>query len=303
MDRDSSSEADLARTVVAELARQAAGALEAGLHVVATPIGNLGDITLRALSVLARCDVICCEDTRHSRTLLAHYAIRRPLRAYHEHNAEAERPRLLGELSAGRRLALISDAGTPLVSDPGYKLVRAAVEAGHRVWALPGASALLCGLVASGLPSDAVLYAGFLPVKDGARKDRLAELAGVAATLVFFEAPTRLARTLTAMAERLGSREVVMARELTKRFEEVRRGTASELAAWAAAAEIKGEIVLLVAPPGAAAEASDAAIAEALGALLSDTSLKDASRAVAEKLGVARSRVYDIGLGLKAGRG
>ena len=290
----------LAAAVAREAERQLAAGSGAGLHLVATPIGNLGDITLRALAVLARADFIYCEDTRHSRTLLAHYGIDRPLRSYHEHNAEAERPRILELIAEGRAVALISDAGTPLVSDPGYKLVRAAIEAGHPVTALPGPSAVLGGLALSGLPTDTFLFAGFLPPKDGARRTRLAELALLPATLVLFEAPSRLADTLDAVAELPGAREVVVARELTKRFEEVRRGKAGELAEWARSGEARGEIVVMIAPP-AATEVDDDAIAAELAKTLDVMSLRDAARGVADRLGVAKSRVYDIGLKLKAG--
>jgi 16S rRNA (cytidine1402-2'-O)-methyltransferase len=272
--------------------------LPAGLYVVATPIGNLADITLRALAVLARADVIYCEDTRHSRTLLAHFAISRPTRAYHEHNAERERPRVLAELTAGKAVAIISDAGTPLISDPGYKLVREAIAAGHLVTSLPGPSAILASLAAAGLATDAFLFAGFLPPKQKARQTRLAELKSVPATLVFFEAPSRLAESLGDIAVALGDREAAVARELTKLHEEVRRGTPAELAQWAASAAPKGEMVILVGPL-LAEVVTDAAIVARLQPLLSDTSLSDAARTVAHELGVPRGRVYDLALALK----
>jgi 16S rRNA (cytidine1402-2'-O)-methyltransferase len=280
----------------------AAGPLPAGLYVVATPIGNLADITLRALSVLAKADLIYCEDTRHSRTLLAHYGIAGPTRPYHEHNAERERPRVLAELAAGKSVALISDAGTPLISDPGYKLVRAAVAEGHRVTSLPGPSAALAALVAAGLATDAFLFAGFLPPKRKARQARLAELKGVPATLVFFEAPSRLADSLADIADVLAGRDAAVARELTKLYEEVRRGTPAELAAWAADAAPRGEMVVLVGPPVAEA-VSDAAITARLEPLLADMSLSDAARAVADDLGIGRGRAYALGLALKRERG
>ena len=289
----------LAQKVAAEIERQRAVPLGGGLFLVATPIGNLGDITVRALTVLARADVIYCEDTRHSRTLVAHYAIEAPLRAYHEHNAEAERPRILELIARGRTVALISDAGTPLISDPGYKLVREAIERELPVTALPGASAVMAGLTVAGLPTDTFLFAGFLPPKDGARHQRFVELAAIPATLVLFEAPSRLARTLAAIPEVFGTREVVVARELTKRFEEIRRGTAGVLAAWADSAEIKGEIVILVAPPGVVA-VTDAAIETALAEALVSLSLRDAVREVAEALKAPRSRVYEMGLRIRA---
>jgi 16S rRNA (cytidine1402-2'-O)-methyltransferase len=275
-----------------------AESLPAGLYLVATPIGNLADITLRALAALARADVIYCEDTRHSRVLLAHYSISQPTRPYQEHNAERERPRVLAELAAGKSIAVISDAGTPLISDPGYKLVREAVAAGHSVVSLPGPSAVLAALAAAGLATDAFLFAGFLPPRQKARQDRLAELKAVPATLVFFEAPSRLAETLADIAVVLGDREAAVARELTKLYEEIRRGTASELARWAADAEPRGEMVIVVGPPVAEA-VTDEAIVARLGPLLATMSLRDAARALAESLGVARSRVYHLGLALK----
>lgn len=281
---------------------QLAHALPPGLYLVATPIGNLADITLRALATLARADVIYCEDTRHSRTLLAHFSISRPLRPYHEHNAERERPRILGELAAGKSVALISDAGTPLVSDPGYKLVRDCLNEGYRVTSLPGPSALLAAIGSTGLATDTFLFAGFLPAKQGARRARLAELQAVPATLVFFEAPSRLAESLADMASVLGERETAVARELTKLHEEVRRGTAATLASWAAEASPKGEMVVLIGPP-LEQVVSDDAIAARLEPLLDQMSLSEAAKAVAEMLGVAKARAYDVGLVLKKAAG
>jgi 16S rRNA (cytidine1402-2'-O)-methyltransferase len=278
-----------------ELQRHLESPLSSGLYVVATPIGNLGDITIRALSVLARADVILCEDTRHSRTLLAHYAIATPTRPYHEHNAARERPRVLRELEGGGRIALISDAGTPLVSDPGWKLVQAALEAGHRVEALPGPSAALTAVCVAGLPTDAFLFAGFLPPKSGARRARITELKAVPGTLVFFEAPSRVAETLADLAASLGDRPAALARELTKLHEEVRRASLAELAAETAGGSVKGEVVIIVGPPQKA-EVSDADIAERLGSALEEMSLRDASKVVAEALGVPKSRVYELGL-------
>jgi 16S rRNA (cytidine1402-2'-O)-methyltransferase len=289
----------LVAAVAAELERRLAEPLAPALYLVATPIGNLGDITLRALAVLAEADHVYCEDTRHSRTLFAHFAIDRPLRPYHDHNAEAERPRILAELAAGRSVALVSDAGTPLVSDPGFKLVRACLDAGHGVTALPGASAVIAALSVAGLPTDAFHFAGFLPVREGQRRARLAELVTIPATLVLFEAPNRLAASLADLAETLGAdRQVAVARELTKRFEEVRRGSATALAAWAAAEPARGEVVILVAPP-IAVDASDADIEAAFSGLDPALGLKEASRTIATRLGVPRSRAYAIGLRLK----
>jgi len=223
------------------------------------------------------------------------------MRAYHEHNAERERPRVLAELAAGKSVALISDAGTPLVSDPGYKLVRAAIAAGHAVISLPGPSAILAALATAGLATDAFLFAGFLPAKQKARQARLAELKAVPATLVFFEAPSRLGESLGDIAAVLGDREAAVARELTKLYEEVRRGTPAELAQWAAAAGPKGEMVVLVGPPRAEVVTDDTILTH-LQPLLARMSLGDAAKSVAQELGVPRNRAYDLGLVLK-GRG
>jgi 16S rRNA (cytidine1402-2'-O)-methyltransferase len=281
-----------------ELQRHFEGELAPGLYVVSTPIGNLGDITLRAIAVLARADAVLCEDTRHSRTLLSHFGIGTPARPYHEHNAAKERPRVLADLAAGQRIALISDAGTPLVSDPGWKLVREAIDAGHRVEALPGASATLSALAVAGLPTDAFLFAGFLPPKSAGRRTRIAELAAVPATLVFFEAPSRIAETIADLATVLGARPAAIARELTKLHEEVRRAPLDRLAADLEGETLKGEAVILVGPPQQG-EVSDDDIAARLAAALEQMSLRDAAKAVADALGVPKSRVYDLGLRLR----
>ncbi len=271
--------------------------LAPGLYLVATPIGNLADITLRALSVLARADVVYCEDTRHSRTLLSHFAIKSRLEPYHEHNASEQRPRILAALERGSRIALVSDAGTPIVSDPGFKLARDAATAGHAVISLPGPSAVLTALTSSGLPADTFLFAGFLPAKSGARQTRIRELASVPATLIFYEAPQRLSDCLADLVAVLGPRPAAVARELTKLHEEVLRGTLADLAARFEAGEVKGEIVLLVGPP-VAVEVSDNEIRARLEVALATMSLRDAARAVADALGVAKSRVYDLGLAM-----
>src|SRR5262252_2413407 len=195
-----------------------------GLYLVATPIGNLGDITLRALELLAGVDVIACEDTRVTRKLTERYGITTPLTPYHEHNATEARPRLLARLADGEAVALVSDAGTPLISDPGYKLVRAACEAGHAVTALPGPSSVLAALSVAGLPTDRFFFEGFLPAKQAPRQKRVAELANIPATLVLFESGSRLAATLTDLAATFGKRAAATCRELTKLHEEVRRG-------------------------------------------------------------------------------
>ena len=211
-------------------------ALEPGLHLVATPIGNLGDITLRALWVLGGVDRILCEDTRVTGRLLSRFGIATPLEAYHDHNAERVRPAALAALRRGERLALVSDAGTPLVSDPGYKLVRAALDEGLPVTAAPGPSAAIAALILSGLPPDAFLFAGFLPPRSAARRKALAVWTGLAATLIFYEGPSRLAGCLADMAEMFGDRGAAIARELTKRHEEMRRGTLAALAGITASA-------------------------------------------------------------------
>jgi 16S rRNA (cytidine1402-2'-O)-methyltransferase len=275
--------------------------LSPGLVIVATPIGNARDITLRALDVLRQADAIACEDTRVTGMLMARYGIGTPLLAYHEHNAARMRPVLLDRLARGDTIALVSDAGTPLVSDPGYKLVRAAIEAGIPVSAVPGASAALTALVTSGLPPDRFLFAGFLPPRAAARRSELRELSSVRATLIFFESAGRLAETLADMAAVLGPREAVVARELTKLYEELRRGSLAELEAHYADAEPpKGEIVILVGPPPAT-EATDEAIDVALRTALTTASLRDAVAAVATDLGVPRRRVYARALRLAGG--
>ncbi|MEP0277030.1 MAG: 16S rRNA (cytidine(1402)-2'-O)-methyltransferase [Nitratireductor sp.] len=239
------------RTFVIGQATLTARAPEPALYLVATPIGNLADITIRALETLAAADIVACEDTRITRRLLERYAIRRKPIAYHEHNAAEAGPKLLAALKEGRSVALVSDAGTPLVSDPGFRLARQVLDADGKVVPIPGASAPLAGLVAPGLPSDSFFFAGFLPAKAGQRRTRLAALAPVPATLIFFESPRRLADTLAAMAEALGgSRQAAVCRELTKAYEEVRRGTLAELGRhYAEAGAPKGEVVVCVAPP------------------------------------------------------
>ncbi|MGE0281661.1 MAG: 16S rRNA (cytidine(1402)-2'-O)-methyltransferase [Rhizobiaceae bacterium] len=241
------------KTYVVAQTEIAARPLAPALYLVATPIGNLADITLRALETLAAADMLACEDTRVTRVLLDRYGIRQRPLTYHEHNAAEAGPRLLGALEAGKSVALVSDAGTPLVSDPGFRLVNEALSRGLRVVPVPGPSAVLAALTASGLPSDAFLFAGFLPVKDGQRRSRLEELKAVPATLIFFESPRRLADTLGAMADVLGAeRQAAIGRELTKTFEEMRAGTLGSLAGHYAEADTpKGEIVVCVGPPTA----------------------------------------------------
>lgn len=273
--------------------------MEPGLYVVATPIGNLRDITLRALDILSGVGRVYAEDTRVARKLLDAYGLKPRLGAYHEHNAESARAEILSALAAGESVALISDAGTPLVSDPGFKLARAVIEAGHRVFPIPGASALLAGLVVSGLPSDRFLFAGFLPTKQNARRDALAALAEVDATLVMFESGPRLAESIADMAAMLGDRPAAVARELTKLFEETRRGSLAALAAQhAEAGAPKGEIVVIVGPPPAAAEVSDAELDAFLQGALSH-GVKEAAQRATAALGVPRKRAYQRALALK----
>ena len=274
-----------------------------GLAIVATPIGNAGDITLRAIDMLKSVDAILCEDTRVSAKLLARHGISRPLLAYHEHNAERMRPQILARLRRGETLALISDAGQPLLSDPGFKLVRAAIAEGLPVTALPGPSAALTALVLSGLPTDRFFFAGFLPPRSTARRRALAELAAIPGSLIFFEASQRLPAALGDMAAVLGPRSAAVARELTKLFEEVRRARLSELAAhYAEAGPPLGEVTIVVAPPEGPAVPPEAAIDEALAQALARHSLRDAVDAVAAALGLPRRQVYARALELSPGR-
>ncbi len=277
----------------------------AGLHVVATPIGNLADVSLRALRTLAAVETVLAEDTRVTRTLLAHYGIATPLQPYHEHNAAAVRPQVLARLREGAALALVSDAGTPLVSDPGFKLVADAAAEGLAVTAVPGASAVLAALVVAGLPTDRFFFEGFLPAKGAARRTRAAELAAVPGTLVFFESARRVADALGDLAAVLGPRPAAVARELTKRFETVRRGSLDELAqAFGAADAPKGEIVILVGPPAADGAPAldeaglDALLLDRLGAL----SVKDAASVAAAATGLPRRQVYARAVELAARR-
>jgi 16S rRNA (cytidine1402-2'-O)-methyltransferase len=277
--------------------------LAAGLHLVATPIGNLRDITLRALETLAAADVIACEDTRVTRKLLDHYGIATPLTPYHEHNAVAARPKLLARLAAGEAVALVSDAGTPLISDPGFKLVRAACEAGHAVSAAPGPSAALAALAVAGLPTDRFFFEGFLPSKDGQRRSRIAELLRIPATLILYESGPRIGRTLHALAEGLGARPAAVCRELTKLHEEVRRGNLATLAqAYDAGAETRGEFSIVIGPPAADADAPDADEVDALlRRALRHASVKDAVSDVVAATGRPRREIYQRALTLSEG--
>lgn len=280
--------------------------LKPGLYVVATPIGNLKDMTFRALSVLAAADAVLAEDTRVTKTLMAHYGITTPLVAYHEHSGEAVRDRMIERVRAGQALAVVSDAGTPLVSDPGYKLVQAAIEAGLPVTPIPGPSAPMTALVVSGLPTDRFFFEGFLPPKSAARRARLEAIAGIPGTLMVFEAPHRLPDMLADAAAVLGPRPAAVARELTKLFETVRRGTLEELAAtFAAEGPPKGEIVVLIGEASDAdrREAAEEGLDERLRAALAGHSIKDAAAIVAAETGLPKRDVYARALALAKERG
>lgn len=289
-----------------EAGNKAARELAAGLYLVATPIGNLGDITLRALALLRAAATIACEDTRVTQKLLSAHGIPAAGRlvAYHAHNEARETPRLLARIAAGEAVALASDAGTPLLSDPGERLVAACLEAGLPVTALPGPAAALVALQLSGLPPQPFLFAGFLPAKAAARRTAVEALRAVPATLIFYEAPHRLVESLAALAETLGPRPAAVARELTKRFEEVRRGPLDALAAhYAEAGPPKGEIVLLVGPPAAEAPADAAELDRLLLTARREMSLRDAVAAVAGASGLPKRQVYARALELEAASG
>ena len=275
------------------------GDLAAGLYILATPIGNAADISLRALETLRACDVIAAEDTRVTSKLLAIHGISRPLIPYNDHNGPQMRPKILARLERGERVVLVSDAGTPLVSDPGYKLVREAIAAGASIIALPGPSAVLTALTLSGLPSDRFLFAGFLSARPGERKAALEEVKGVGATLIFFESAQRLAESLTAMAQVLGDRQAVVARELTKLHEEVRRGSMTELAAhYEKSGAPKGEVTLLIAGPQESAPDSGK-IDAALKAALVFMPVKAAADLIAGLTDGSRKQIYARALELK----
>src|ERR1700719_4504054 len=270
-----------------------------GLYLVATPIGNLSDVTLRALETLAAMEAIACEDSRVTKRLLERYAIATPLVTYHDHNAETARPKILARLEAGAAIALVSDAGTPLISDPGFKLVQAAQAAGHPVTALPGASAVLAALTASGLPTDRFYFEGFLPSREAARRSRIDELADMPATLVLFETGPRIAAMLDDLAAGLGARPAAVCRELTKLHEEIRRGNLDALAqAYRDGAETRGEFVVVVGPPGKTEAIDEVDLDAMLRHALATTSLKDAVEAVAAATGEKRRVVYQRALAL-----
>ena len=273
------------------------GPADPGLHVVATPIGNLEDITIRALKTLAGAELVLCEDSRVTRRLFERYGIRTPLKPYHDHNGERVRPEIISRLKAGQAIGLVSDAGTPLVSDPGFKLVREAVEEGLDVYGLPGPSAPILGLTLSGLPSDRFCFSGFLPQKQGARRAMLEELKTLNATLIFFESAKRVTSALASIVEVLGNRDVVVARELSKLHEELIRGPAADLQSMDRT--LKGEVTLLVGPPAedvpAAAFDADEYLRDALERLPAGKAAAEVSR----KTGISRKELYERALQLK----
>lgn len=285
--------------------RAEAEPIAAGLHVVATPIGNLADMSFRALSTLASADAILAEDTRVSRKLLAHYGITTPLVPYHEHNAAEMRPKIMERLKAGEKLALISDAGTPLVSDPGFKLVESALDEGITVTPVPGASAVLAALVAAGLPTDRFFFEGFLPPKSAARRERMEKLGSIPGTLVFFESPRRVAEMLADAADVFGARQGAVARELTKLFETVKRGTLPELAKLYSEMDTpKGEIVVLIGPPLDDAPSVDTQdLDDLLRKHLAHLSVKDATAVVVADTGLPKRQVYARAVALARGDG
>jgi 16S rRNA (cytidine1402-2'-O)-methyltransferase len=279
----------------------AAPPLEPGLYVVATPIGNLSDVTLRALDTLAAADLVACEDTRVTRRLLERYSIDATLRAYHEHSAPGAHRRLLDLLAQGKSVALVSDAGTPLVSDPGALLVADAIAAGYRVIPIPGASALPASVSACGLPTDAILFLGFLPSKSAPRSARLSAVAATEATLVFYESPHRLAGFIADAAHVLGGeRRAVVCRELSKIHEEFSRGSLAELSERYAGCEVKGEVVVVIAPPPAARPPAETEVDAALREALLTASVKEAAQVVAAKTGLSRRSLYQRALALKS---
>lgn len=286
------------------MARKLESDLDGGLYIVATPIGNMGDITLRAIEVLGKVDAIACEDTREAGKLTSYHGLDTPKIPYHDHNADEMRPQIIRRLKAGERIALISDAGMPLVSDPGYKLVDEAVKEGLYVTCVPGATATLTALVLSALPSDKFMFAGFLPPKSAARKAALAEVKAVPCTLIFYETAPRLAESLRDMAEILGNRRASVARELTKKFEEIRRDTLTSLAGhYDAEGAPKGEIVVVVEGPGASdgdiwtQDATDALLLKMME--VEGMGVKDAAGFVAAKSGQRKSDLYQRALLLK----
>ena len=275
------------------------GVLEPGLYVVATPIGNLRDITLRALDILTSADLVLAEDTRRARILLGAYNIKASVSAYHDHNVAKKLPGVIRAISEGKSVALISDAGTPLVNDPGYKLARACIAEGFPVFAAPGASAVLAGLVSSGLSPARFMFAGFLPPKSAARCTALREVETVPASLIYFETAKRIKACLSDMQTVLGDRQVAIARELTKKYEEILRGSISELIVRIDETPLRGEIVVIIAPPEAQAQWDEDTIRAALVPLIKTEGVKRAAAQIAEKSGHKKRDVYAVAIKLK----
>lgn len=272
------------------------------LYIVATPIGNLEDITYRAVRILGEVDLIAAEDTRHSLKLLNHFNISKPLTSYFDHNQQFKGERILNALRQGKSVALISDAGTPCISDPGYQLVRDAVAEGIPVTPIPGSCAAIAALSASGLPSDSFTFAGFPPSRQGRRRAFLENLAGLPGSVLLYEAPHRLEECLRDMVHALGDRQIVVARELTKIYEEFIRGTVSQVLETIAGGKVRGEVVIMIAP-GEAIQANAESLEEVIRRLLSDEGLtvKDAARRAAEMTGVSRNEAYSEALRQKSG--
>lgn len=264
----------------------------AGLYIVSTPIGNLADITIRALQVLKSADFIYCEDTRQTKKLLQHYGVDTRLEIYHDHNAAKTRPKILEQLQSQQMIALVTDAGTPLVSDPGFKLVREVAQAGYKIIPVPGSSAILAGLVGAGLPSDQFHFAGFVDNK------KFDELIKINSTLIFYESPKRLVASLELMAKTFAGRTVCVCRELTKIYEEFKRGNFDEVIHYYKKTTPKGEVVILLSPPSnQKIEAKD--IEQELRSLLKDYKLKEASEIIATKYGISKKTVYELGIKIK----
>jgi len=273
------------------------------LYIVPTPIGNLEDITLRALRVLKEVELIAAEDTRHTQHLLAHFGIKTALTSYHDHNERGKARTLVERLKSGASIALVSDAGTPAISDPGYRIVVDAIEAGIQVVPLPGASALTTALCASGLPTDRFFFEGFLPAKAQARKAKLQSLRGEAATLIFYEAPHRLLDSLAEILEIFGDREISVARELTKVHEEFRRGKLSEVVRALADRDIKGEIVIMVHGASGEARVSDEELHGTIRQLAGNgMGVKEIAELLGERYGLAKKEVYKLALDLKGSK-
>ncbi len=283
-----------------QIEKLVSSSLSPGLYLVSTPIGNLSDISVRALFTLAAADLAFCEDTRHSRKLLSAYGISRKLETYHDFSTERERGKILDALGVGKSVALISDAGTPLISDPGFKLVRAAIECGFEVFAVPGASALLAGLVVTGLPTNEFHFGGFLPAKPGARQTALEAICSVPGTLIFYESGGRLVDALRAIGAILPGRMIAVARELTKFHQTVLRGSAAELEELIKADPPQGEFVILIGP-GEKTAASPEDIERALSAAMRNATLKEAVEEVAKGLGVGKKVVYNLALKVREG--